>query len=195
MIAPQHERTARDRILNAARDLFAANGFHQSAMAELATAAQVSVGQIYRLFKGKEDIIEAIVKSDMQERETIISSLQTRLDAGEISIERTFELLLLEVMDDPHEALSFDILAEAFRNAPVRDTITDMCRGLRKSLGDFACVANPDLSGEALKSAEEIILACLFGLGHRSLSAPDISAERTAKRAAFMIVAALRAMD
>jgi len=195
LIAPQHERTARDRILNAARDLFAANGFHQSAMAELATAAQVSVGQIYRLFKGKEDIIEAIVKSDMQERETIISSLQTRLDAGEISIERTFELLLLEVMDDPHEALSFDILAEAFRNAPVRDTITDMCRGLRKSLGDFACVANPDLSGEALKSAEEIILACLFGLGHRSLSAPDISAERTAKRAAFMIVAALRAMD
>ena len=195
MIAPQHERTARDRILNAARDLFAANGFHQSAMAELATAAQVSVGQIYRLFKGKEDIIEAIVKSDMQERETIISSLQTRLDAGEISIERTFELLLLEGMDDPHEALSFDILAEAFRNAPVRDTITDMCRGLRKSLGDFACVANPDLSGEALKSAEEIILACLFGLGHRSLSAPDISAERTAKRAAFMIVAALRAMD
>nr|WP_087576130.1 TetR/AcrR family transcriptional regulator [Sphingomonas sp. CDS-1] len=195
MIAPQHERTARDRILNAARDLFAANGFHQSAMAELATAAQVSVGQIYRLFKGKEDIIEAIVKSDTQERETMISSLQTRLDAGEISIERTFELLLLEVMDDPHEALSFDILAEAFRNAPVRDTITDMCRGLRKSLGDFACVANPDLSGEALKSAEEIILACLFGLGHRSLSAPDISAERTAKRAAFMIVAALRAMD
>ncbi len=181
--------------MNAARDLFAANGFHQSAMAELATAAQVSVGQIYRLFKGKEDIIEAIVKSDTQERETMISSLQTRLDAGEISIERTFELLLLEVMDDPHEALSFDILAEAFRNAPVRDTITDMCRGLRKSLGDFACVANPDLSGEALKSAEEIILACLFGLGHRSLSAPDISAERTAKRAAFMIVAALRAMD
>jgi len=195
LIAPQHEQTARDRILNAARDLFAANGFHQSAMAELATAAQVSVGQIYRLFKGKEDIIEAIVKSDTQERETIISSLQTRLDAGEISIERTFELLLLEGMDDPHEALSFDILAEAFRNAPVRDTITDMCRGLRKSLGDFACVANPDLSGEALKSAEEIILACLFGLGHRSLSAPDISAERTAKRAAFMIVAALRAMD
>lgn len=195
MIAPQHEQTARDRILNAARDLFAANGFHQSAMAELATAAQVSVGQIYRLFKGKEDIIEAIVKSDMQERETMISNLQTRLDAGEISIERTFELLLLEVMDDPHEALSFDILAEAFRNAPVRKTITDMCRGLRKSLGDFACVANPDLSGEALKSAEEIILACLFGLGHRSLSAPDISAERTAKRAAFMIVAALRAMD
>ncbi len=181
--------------MDAARDLFAANGFHQSAMAELAAAAHVSVGQIYRLFKGKEDIIEAIVNSDTREREATILSLQNRLEAGEISIERTFELLLLEVMDNPHEALSFDILAEGFRNARVAGTIADMCNGLRKSLGDFACVANPRLSGEALKSAEEMILACLFGLGHRSLSAPTISAERTAKCAAFMIVAALRAMD
>lgn len=195
LAALQHEQSARDRILNAARDLFAANGFHQSAMAELATAAQVSVGQIYRLFKGKEDIIEAIVANDTREREAMILNLQTRLDAGEISIERTFELLLLEIMDNPHEALSFDILAEGFRNKQVSNTIADMCVRLRKSLGDFACVANPDLSGEALKSAEEIILACLFGLGHRSLSAPDISAERAANRAASMIVAALRSMD
>lgn len=195
MAALQHEQSARDRILSAARDLFAANGFHQSAMAELATAAQVSVGQIYRLFKGKEDIIEAIVASDTREREAMILNLQTRLEAGEISVERTFELLLLEIMDNPHEALSFDILAEGFRNKQVSNTIADMCVRLRKSLGDFACVANPDLSGEALKSAEEIILACLFGLGHRSLSAPDISAERAANRAASMIVAALRSMN
>lgn len=195
MVAVQHEQGARDRILNAARDLFAANGFHQSAMAELAAAARVSVGQIYRLFKGKEDIIEAIVACDSRDREAMMMDLQARLQAGEIGIERTFELLLLEVMDDPHEALSFDILAEASRNDRVGGTIADMCVHLRKFLGDFACVANPALSGEALKSAEEIILACLFGLGHRSLSAPTISAERTAKQAASMIVAALRAMD
>ncbi|KEQ55406.1 TetR family transcriptional regulator [Sphingobium chlorophenolicum] len=190
----QHEQTGRDRILNAARDLFAAHGFHQSAMAELAAAAHVSVGQIYRLFKGKEDIIEAIVKYDMSEREAMILNLRNRLDAGEISIEQTFELLLLEVMDSKHEALSFDILAEAFRNERVGGTITEMCQIVRKSLSDFACAANPNLSGEALKSAEEIILACLFGLAHRSLSAPQISAERMAPQAAFMIVTALRAM-
>ncbi|APL93937.1 TetR/AcrR family transcriptional regulator [Sphingobium indicum] len=195
MVALQHESGARDRILNAARELFAAKGFHQSAVAELAAAAHVSIGQIYRLFKGKEDIIEAIVKGDAREREATILSLRKRLDAGEISIERTFELLLLDVMDNPHEALSFDIMAEGFRNARVADMITDMCQGFRDSLADFACAANPRLSGEALKSAEEMMLACLFGLGHRSLSGPVISAERTAKCTAVMIVAALRAMD
>jgi TetR/AcrR family transcriptional regulator, repressor for uid operon len=194
LVAPQHEQNARNRILGAARNLFAANGFHQTAMAELASAAQVSVGQIYRLFKGKEDIIEAIVQADAQERERTIQHLQDRLDAGDISVEQTFELLMLDVMDNPHEALSFDILAEGFRNGRVADMIADMCNGLRKSLSDFACVANPGLSGEALKSAEEMILACLFGLGHRSLSRPSIDDERTARCAAFMIVAALRAM-
>lgn len=196
MVASQHEQSGRDRILNTARTLFAAHGFHQTSMAELAAAAQVSVGQIYRLFKGKEDIIDAIVVNDTHDREAMILGLQQQLDSGKIDIEQTFEQLLLEMMDDPHEeALSFDILAEGFRNARVGGTIADMCVQLRRSLGQFACVANPGLSGEALKSAEEIILACMFGLGHRSLSAPDLSVERTAKRAAQMIVAALRAMD
>lgn len=164
-------------------------------MAELAAAAKVSVGQIYRLFKGKEDIIDAIVANDTRDREAMILALQRRLDAGEISIERTFELLLLEMMDNPHEALSFDILAEGFRNERVAQIIADMCAHFRKSLGDFATIANPALSGKALEGAEEIILACMFGLGHRSLSGSALSAECTARQAADMLVAALRAMS
>lgn len=192
MVAAQHEPSARDHILNAARTLFAAHGFHQTSMAELASAAKVSVGQIYRLFKGKEDIIGAIVDNDARENEAVILTLRARLDAGEIDIERTFELLLLDAMDHNDEALSFDILAEGFRNPPVGQTIVAMCSRLRTLLDHFACVANPDLSGDALRGAEDIILACMFGLGHRSLSAPALSAQQTARRAARMIVAALQ---
>ena len=63
MVAVQHEADGRARILTAARTLFSANGFHQTSMAQLASAAQVSVGQIYRLFKGKEEVIEALVEA------------------------------------------------------------------------------------------------------------------------------------
>lgn len=164
-------------------------------MAELACAAQVSVGQIYRLFKGKEEIIDAIVENDMRKRQAMIDDLRKRLDAGEIGIEHMFELLLLEAMDNQHEGLSFDILAEASRNAQVGATIAAKCASFRASVGEFACIANPRLSGEALEGAKEVIMSCMFGLGHRSLSAPGLSAERTAKRAAHMIVAALRSMD
>ncbi|BAV63807.1 TetR/AcrR family transcriptional regulator [Sphingobium cloacae] len=194
MVAVQHERSGKARILNSARELFTTHGFHQTSMAELALAAKVSVGQIYRLFKGKEEIIEALISADLHDRTAQMAALRLRLDTGQIDIEQTFEEAILQSLRDVDEALSFDILAEALRNQPVGETVSAMCQHLRRFLRDFACVANPDLSGEALDGAEEVILACLFGLGHRSLSLPNLSDERTAKRAAQMIVAALKAI-
>ncbi|MGC4251546.1 MAG: helix-turn-helix domain-containing protein [Sphingobium sp.] len=194
MVAVQHELSGRERILNSARELFTSHGFHQTSMAELASAAKVSVGQIYRLFKGKEDIIEALIGADMTDRTEKMEALRLRLESGEIDIEQTFEQAILLSLRDKDEALSFDILAEALRNQPVGKTVGGMCQRFRHFLRDFACVANPHLSGEALDGAEEVILACLFGLGHRSLSLPNLSDERTARLAARMIVAALKAV-
>lgn len=202
MVAVQHgksvvniEKSGKARILTAARDLFDSHGFHQTSMAELAAAAQVSVGQIYRLFKGKEDIIEALVHADADEWCDDMAILRERLHAGLLSIEQTFEQLLLHTIDEKNEALSFDILAESFRNPAVGDTIANMCMRFRTYIRDFACAANPDLSGEALEGAEEVVLACMFGLGHRSLSRPQLSAAATATLSARMIIAALHAIN
>ncbi|HUD94040.1 helix-turn-helix domain-containing protein [Sphingobium sp.] len=195
MVAVQHEKDGRSRILTAARDLFATRGFHQTSMAQLASAAQVSVGQIYRLFKGKEDIIEALVQSDSDAWNADMVILRTKLEAGELSLEQTFEQLLLHGTEsEKDEAFSFDILAESFRNDAVGETIATLCAGFRAILRDFACIANPDLSGEALDAAEELILACMFGFGHRSVSRPKLSAQRAARRGSQMIVAGLKAV-
>lgn len=193
MMMTKQETGARARILDAARRLFGDRGFHQTSMAELANGAQVSVGLIYRLFKGKEDIIEAIVASDVDENIARTTLLRERLDAGEFSVEKAFEQLLLQVLEDKDEALSFDILAEGTRNATVGKTIEDMFMRYRRFLRHFACAANPDLSDEALDGAEDVILSCIFGLGHRTLSRPNLDADATARRGAQMIVAALRA--
>ncbi|WP_261934770.1 TetR/AcrR family transcriptional regulator [Sphingomonas bisphenolicum] len=191
MVAVQQEKNGRVRILAAARTLFDSHGFHQTAMAELAVAAQVSVGQIYRLFKSKEDIIEALVHDDADQWCGEMAEIQMRMDAGELTIVETFEQLLLHTIDEKDEALSFDILAESFRNAAVADTIGTMCQRFRTYIRYFACAANDKLSGEALDAAEEMILACLFGLGHRSLSRPRLSASSAARLTAEMIVTAL----
>jgi AcrR family transcriptional regulator len=194
LVAPQHEKDGRSRILAAARDLFASKGFHQTSMAELAVAAQVSVGQIYRLFKGKEDIIEAMIHTDADQWSEEMADLRSRLDSNQIGVEQAFEEALMSKFEEKDEALSFDILAESFRNQRVGETIATLCARFRSHLRDFACIANPDLSGEALDAAEEMILACMFGLGHRSVSRPTLSAEQTARRAAQMIVAGLKAI-
>ncbi|MDO7835417.1 helix-turn-helix domain-containing protein [Sphingobium sp. HBC34] len=195
MVAVQHKKDGRSRILAAARSLFDNYGFHQTSMAELAMAAQVSVGQIYRLFKSKEDIIEAIVHDDADQWCQDMEEIRTRLDAGERTIEETFEQLFRHSIDEEKEALSFDILAEGFRNPAVGATVSAMCVRFRSFIRYFACAANDRLSGEALDAAEEVTLACLFGLGHRSLSRPKLGAGSTARRSAQMLVAALRGVQ
>ncbi len=194
MVAVQHESSGRARILAAARDLFSGQGFHQTSMAELASSAQISVGQIYRLFKGKDEIIAAIVDADRDIRLIEMTDIYDRLKSGDISIEAAFQKLVCTAHAKEKEALSFDILAEAFRNPVVGSTITNLCLRYKQLLREFACIANPALSDDALDAAEEVILACLFGLGHRSLSRPALNLEQTAVRAADMLLAALRHM-
>ena len=194
MEALRSKLPSKDRIRIAARELFATNGFHQTSMSELAAAADMSVGLIYRLFKSKDEIIEAIVRADADDRLAEVDEVRRQLQKGELTISQAFEKLFLRVIGNEDDALSFDILAEGFRNDQVAETFGYMCRVLRDYLREFACAANSDLDGEELEGATEMLLGCLFGLGHRSISMPSLSAERTAEFSARMVIAALKGM-
>jgi len=52
----------REVIISAAIACFKKNGFHRTGMAEIATTSRLSVGQIYRYFNDKDEIIEAAVR-------------------------------------------------------------------------------------------------------------------------------------
>src|SRR3546814_7215837 len=65
---PARQDAPRQRILKAARELFDAKGFHATTTAELATEAAVSIGQIYRLFDNKDDVIIALVEENTKTR-------------------------------------------------------------------------------------------------------------------------------
>lgn len=191
MVAAQHERHGRDAILIAARALFSGRGFHQTSVAELAGAAHVSIGQIYRLFKGKEEIIGAIVHADFDGRLAQMAALKDKLDAGQCNAIQLFEALVSHALEEREEALGFEIMAEGLRNPGLSGVIGDMCGQYRAYIRHFSCAANPSLSGEALDGAEELVLACLFGLSHRTLSRAKLDTQRTAVLTARMIVAGL----
>ena len=53
----------RDDILAAASEAFADKGFQGTQVAEIANAAEVSLNSVYGLFKGKEDLYEAVISS------------------------------------------------------------------------------------------------------------------------------------
>jgi AcrR family transcriptional regulator len=64
--SPRAERT-RQRILDAAGQCFAAHGFAKTTVEEIARATGVSKALVYHHFRGKEEILEAVVDRTLTE--------------------------------------------------------------------------------------------------------------------------------
>ncbi|BAY21246.1 TetR family transcriptional regulator [Calothrix sp. NIES-2100] len=54
-------RATREQILKAAMDLFLDKGYHATSIDDVAKKAKISKGLLYHYFKGKEDLIAAMV--------------------------------------------------------------------------------------------------------------------------------------
>jgi AcrR family transcriptional regulator len=120
----------RERIINAALELFAAQGFDATSTAQIERAAGLSPrsGALYKHFRSKEELLEVALAQRMQE----IIALPDRLDLGPLSdlrselsliarwglaeLARERELALI-VMKEGHRLPAF---RDAFREAIVR---------------------------------------------------------------------------
>jgi AcrR family transcriptional regulator len=56
----------REDVLAAASAVFAAKGFHDAQMSEIATRAEVSLASVYQLFASKEELFQAVIESTAQ---------------------------------------------------------------------------------------------------------------------------------
>ncbi|MDN5852207.1 MAG: TetR/AcrR family transcriptional regulator [Actinomycetia bacterium] len=60
-VSDAHLAARREQILDAAMIRFAENGFQATGMADVISASGMSAGAVYRYFKSKDELIEAIV--------------------------------------------------------------------------------------------------------------------------------------
>ena len=65
-----------ERIVRTAERLFAQRGFASTGMRAIAKAAQVSIGAIYHHFKSKEDILERIIRDELDRRRQALAELK-----------------------------------------------------------------------------------------------------------------------
>ncbi|MBB4929675.1 AcrR family transcriptional regulator [Lipingzhangella halophila] len=66
-VSKEHLDARRRQILDAARRCFVRNGFHATSMQDVLAEAGLSAGAVYRYFKGKDEIIAAIVSEALTE--------------------------------------------------------------------------------------------------------------------------------
>lgn len=85
------ERDTRDRIVDAAMDLFVYQGYAQTGLAQIAKAAGARPGSLYYFFPSKEDLLRAVLERRKQQLwPEVLDPVWKRIDDP---IERVFSLL------------------------------------------------------------------------------------------------------
>ena len=129
---------SREMILDAAKDEFMENGFKESSMRRIAQKSKMTVGNLYRYFKNKEDILEVIVTPAYR----AINKMVSDLTDNAVSFEREgfnfdaskeeLSVMLDKLSDGMIDAyvkhkMEFNIL---MMNSKLNDNIVDWFKGL-----------------------------------------------------------------
>lgn len=163
----KEERDAirRKQIVEAAKSCVCRHGFHGATMAEIATEAKMSAGQIYRYFVNKEAIVAAIVEVIVQERLAMFSSYANDPDLpGRL----TTEFLGPETPEQAADrTLLMEVTAEAARNPAIARIAQNAQRQIHQvAQGNFK-IDFPDLSQAEISARIELISAIADGTNAR----------------------------
>jgi AcrR family transcriptional regulator len=125
---PEYAELQRKRILEAAWDLFAERGYHETTMREIAARLGMSTGVLYGHFAGKDDIIRALAdrsrRSNAEMLETLSKERTTRR-----ALEVLFDMLVtVWSADDQKRGAkgNISLLAEAVRREDMREQASEL---------------------------------------------------------------------
>ncbi len=163
----------RQQVIDTARLLFSDNGFHATGIAQIAKQSGVAVGQIYRDFASKEDIVAAIVAADCASF-MAAESLKEAVERGDRDSVRDWVRSFVDPRSRDNDSRMFaEILAESSRNERIAAIFagvqTEARANMLTALGLFA-------PGDAMAARRlvlgETILALSLGLMHHGVMNP-----------------------
>jgi AcrR family transcriptional regulator len=160
MTREQSRANTRERLLEAARSVFARNGFHGASVEEVASEAGFSTGALYSNFEGKEDLFLALMDREIEDHAREISravaeqaSMSGRATGGArrwmTMIEREPEALLLFM----------EFWAYGVRDARVRPKVAARFAEMRRVLTGLIADGVRDFDLELEIPAEQLAIA------------------------------------
>lgn len=119
-VVPEYKEEARNRILEAATEVFE-KGYRQATMDDVARKLGVSKGALYLYFASKEELFEAICRTQPRAlKEILYSTFSEGRDPVESAVE-FFDRMLKQYGSNP--GLGFEIFSEASRNPDLRKVL------------------------------------------------------------------------
>lgn len=175
------------QILEAAIACFARHGFHGATMPQICAEAGLSPGTVYRYFRSKDALIEALVELDRAESVAIITARQQAGSVREAIAAMASDGLAL-ASDRQTAAVYLEVGAEAARNPRVSAIVQRHDASVTGALAML--IAQGQRAGEIASTvdahlAAEMVSALIDGLFSRKALFPATDLEHlwpTARR-------------
>ncbi len=191
----QSKANTRERLLNAARTVFAHNGFHGASVEEVASEAGFSTGALYSNFGGKEDLFLALMEREIETHAREIStavgerhSVAERATGGAkqwmTMIDREPELLLLFM----------EFWAYGVRDPDMRPRVAEQFGHMRQLLTRLVADGIREFDLELELPAEHLALAIdalADGIARQKLTDPDAVPDELMGRILSLLFAAV----
>ena len=164
------DQLRRGQIVSAAQNCVVRHGFHAASMGQIATEAQMSVGQIYRYFPSKEAIVHAIVERIVAKRLQWMLNRDKQVNFAAVLAQRT----PFRGYEDEHSdrILMLEITAEATRNIAVAEIVREADRRIRSQAVTLVRADYPELTEPEAAVRVEFMSVLAEGTASRYVTDP-----------------------
>jgi TetR/AcrR family transcriptional regulator, repressor for uid operon len=171
---PVLQNRRRSEIVFAAEQCFLQRGFHQTSMQNIAAAANLSMGLLYRYFANKEAIIDAVAQRDHAASLAEIANLPVEGGVIPAWVSLLIDGAALAATSD-YAALASEIVAEAHRSPKIHKMLRDNEEAVEMAI--INKLTEQHHSGairlpHGAKSAAQSLLLLFDGLTTRKLMTP-----------------------
>jgi AcrR family transcriptional regulator len=177
MTREQSRANTRERLLTAARSVFARNGFHGASVEEVAAEAGFSTGALYSNFEGKEDLFLVLMEREIEERaEEIVRAVREQASvAGRATGGARQWMAMIE--REPDALLLFmEFWAYGARDPEMRPKVAARFAQMRQVLTGLIADAVRDFDLELAIPAEQLAVAIdalADGIARQKLADPE----------------------
>ena len=131
-VVPEYKEQARQRIIEAALQVFVERGYHNTTMDHIAEHLGVSKGAIYQYFKGKDQLFSEVITFFIGIRKDEVMSIVLSNDPMKLATAEFIDMKIERALQT--QSFGLDLLLEAARNESLRMRIAEV---LQKSYDDF----------------------------------------------------------
>lgn len=179
----QHKRQrptraqTRQRLLQAAGEVFAQRGYDRASLDDVATAAGLTKGAVYSSFAGKDDLFYALMRERIEERLALVTEAVER-QATVLDIARDASSGLAQLMSSQRDwhLLFIEFWARAVRDPELHDEFARERRSVRRLIAQFLEAQAVEAGVNLPAPAEQLAVAVLAlsnGIAIEHLADPD----------------------